>query len=416
MRAAGYRVTIQEYSYQKMELVGTPKFAANDKDYVLYRDWFVARLSAGGTVSAPVQTVSGSGTGTDPSEFAQFTPGHIALLERGSCSYDAQVANAEAAGAAAVVLYNHAGRECPLEPHGPDDGAAFQARLTRSASIPVLGMVAHTVGMELCRQLKSVGTLQARIEIPSETRSGKDYNVIADSPFGDTEHVIVVDAHLDSIFRAGILDNASGSSTILEVALQMAHTPTRNPLRYIWFGGEELGLLGSGYYTENLTIAERQRIAFDIDVDVTATPNYDYLIADPRFAPNVRRFPPNVVPDSEIGNQFFADAFNALGVPSQSAWFGNEGTDSNSFSLIGIPNTGVLTQQDCCKKQWEVDIWGGELGNYEGRIPSFNGGCVDLPNRWCDNLYNNDPMVFEITSKATASTIFQLANYAFGAR
>ena len=52
-------------------------------------------------------------------------------------------------------------------------------------------------------------------------------------------------------------------------------------------------------------------------------------------------------------------------------------------------------------------------GNYEGKIPSFNGGCVDLPGRWCDNLDNNDPAVFEVASKASASAIFQLANFQF---
>ena len=111
-----------------------------------------------------------------------------------------------------------------------------------------------------------------RLDLPAETRSGVDYNVIAESPFGDADHVLVVDAHLDSIFGAGILDNASGSATILEVALQMAETPTRNRLRYVWFGGEEIGLLGSRYYTENLSPTERAQVAFDIDVDVTATP------------------------------------------------------------------------------------------------------------------------------------------------
>jgi hypothetical protein len=212
-----------------------------------------------------------------------------------------------------------------------------------------------------------------------------------------------------------MLDNASGSATILEIALQMSGTPTLNQLRYIWFGGEELGLLGSAYYTAHLTQEQRDLIAFDIDADVTATPNYDYEIADPAFAYNVNQFPPNVVPDSQIGNQFYTDFFNSVGVPSQSAPFGNFGTDSNSFALIGIPDTGILTRQDCCKGSAEVALWGGFLGNYEGNIPSYDGGCVDRPNLWCDDLSNNDPAVLALASKATAYVTFQLANYAFAA-
>src|SRR5207302_11519361 len=130
----------------------------------------------------------------------------------------------------------------------------------------------------------------AHLEIRMQTRAGADYNVIADSSYGDPNHVVVVDAHLDSIYGAGMLDNASGSTTILEIALQMSGTPTLNQLRYIWFGGEELGLLGSAYYTTHLTQEERSLIAFDLDADVTATPNYDYEVADTRFAYDVIQF------------------------------------------------------------------------------------------------------------------------------
>ena len=225
--------------------------------------------------------------------------------------------------------------------------------------------------------------------------------------------MVVVDAHLDAIYGAGMLDNASGSTTILEVALNLAKTPTQNRLRYIWFGGEELGLLGSHYYTQHLSPADLHRIAFDVDADVTATPNYDILIADPRRAFDVKRFPPNVVPESKLGNALFADFFHTGGIIFRAATFGNDGTDSNAFSLVGVPNTGILTQQDCCKKRWEKRLWGGFLGNYEGDVPSFNGGCVDKPRRWCDNLSNNDPFVLELASKAVAYVTFNLANHAF---
>ena len=247
-------------------------------------------------------------------------------------------------------------------------------------------------------------------DVSSQRASGIDYNVIADSPYGNPRRTIVVDAHLDSIFGAGMLDNASGSASVLEVALAMAKTPTINRLRYIWFGGEELGLLGSQYYTTHLGAAQLQRTAFDVDVDVTATPNFDVLVADPALAGNHDRFPPNVVPESRIGNALFADFFRRGGVVSRAARFGNDGTDSNSFSLVGVANSGILTQQDCCKQPWETALWGGFLGNYEGVIPSFNGGCVDRPHRWCDNLSNNDPFVLELASKAVAHVTFELAN------
>src|SRR5258706_10568133 len=78
-----------------------------------------------------------------------------------------------------------------------------------------------------------------------------------------------------------MLDNASGSATILDVAQKMKNVNPRNKLRFIWFGGEELGLLGSNYYINNLTSTQRSHIGYDLDADVTATPNYTIGVLDP---------------------------------------------------------------------------------------------------------------------------------------
>ena len=418
MRRAGYTVTIQTYSFRTPQVVGVPTLILAGRDYPVEKDWVTARLSSGANVTARVRPVTGSRTGCSAEEFANFRRGDIAMLQRGECAYDAQVANAEHAGASAIILYDP---QSQPRARGQEDraieGSRMQRpRLHRQAKIPVVAVTSPAMAADLLGRIAAGESPTAHLKIRTQIQSGADYNVIADSPYGDPNHVVVVDAHLDSIFGPGMLDNASGSTTILEIALQMSGTPTLNQLRYIWFGGEELGLLGSAYYTTHLTQAERDVIAFDIDADVTATPNYDYEVADPRFGYNVNQFPPNVVPDSQIGNQFYADYFTSVGVPSQSAPFGNTGTDSNSFALIGIPDTGILTRQDCCKASDEVALWGGYLGNYEGNIPSFDGGCVDRPNLWCDDLSNNDPAVLALASKATAYVTVQLANYAFAAR
>jgi hypothetical protein len=33
-----------------------------------------------------------------------------------------------------------------------------------------------------------------------------------------------------------------------------------------------------------------------------------------------------------------------------------------------------------------------------------------MPHRWCDNLSNNDPFVFELVSKGVAAVTLKLAN------
>jgi hypothetical protein len=399
MRHAGYAVTIQRYELTRNETIGVPRFDIPGRHDAKDRDWFVARLSGLGSVTAAIEPPSGSPDGCATGDFSSFTRGHVALVERGACDFDTQVARARAAGSAAVVLYAPA-----------SDDLAYEARLVEPAAIPVIGVVGHAMAADLLARYRSGRLPVVHVEVRGRHKSDVDYNVIADSPNGDPDNVVVVDAHLDSIYGAGMLDNASGSTTNLEVALSMSKTPTRNRLRYIWFGGEEIGLLGSRYYTKHLTRAQLHRIAFDVDVDVTATPNFDILIADPKFARRAKDFPPNVIPESKIGNDYFADFFSRGGVVSRPAWFGNNGTDSLSFSFAGVPNTGILTQQDCCKHEWEVRLWGGFRGDYEGKVPGYHGSCVDRPHRWCDNLYNNDPFVLELTSRAVAYVAFRLAN------
>ena len=85
------------------------------------------------------------------------------------------------------------------------------------------------------------------------------------------------------------------------------------------------------------------------------------------------------------------------------------GTDAFSFNAAGIPASGLLTGQDCCKSQEEVDLFGGTVGNYEGNVPSFDGGCVDNPFLWCDNLSNNDPTIFTTVSQAFADMVVRMA-------
>jgi hypothetical protein len=239
-----------------------------------------------------------------------------------------------------------------------------------------------------------------------------DWNVIAESKGGDKNHVVVVDAHLDAIYGAGMLDNASGSATILDIAQKMKNVQPLNKLRFIWFGGEELGILGSAYYVNNLSSDELSHIGYDLDADVTATPNYIVGVLDPA-APDffggtvTNKFPNRVYKASTVARDQAVSYFDSIGLNHE--FLGPTGTDAISFNEVGIPASGLLTGQDCCKTQHEVDLFGGYLGNYEGNIPSFDGGCVDNPFLWCDNLSNNDPNVLTFMSKAFASMVVQMA-------
>jgi hypothetical protein len=420
MEAAGYDVTIQPYTFTYSSFVGTPAWSESSptsRSFELVNGWNPGTSNgtadadlepAGGIVLPPTPT-SSSTSGCTAADFSNFTAGHIALVQRGGCNYGVKVLNAQAAGATGVVIFNEGnpGRTAVI------NGSLLDANNNPFVPTIPVAFTSFDIGKSLYDEYQAGTPPHTSLDIhvvvdPNRT----DWNVIAESKGGDKNHVVVVDAHLDAIFGAGMLDNASGSATILDVAEQMKHVNPRNKLRFIWFGGEELGLLGSTFYVNNLTKTELSHIGYDLDADVTATPNYTIGVLDPAgpdlFGRTVTAtFPNRVYKPSKLARDFAVNYFDSIG--KNHFFFSPVGTDAFSFNAVGIPASGLLTGQDCCKTQEEVDLFGGFLGNYEGNVPSFDGGCVDNPFRWCDNLDNNDPQVLTFMSKAFGDMVVRMA-------
>jgi Zn-dependent M28 family amino/carboxypeptidase len=347
-------------------------------------------------------------------DFSGFVPGRIALIQRGTCFFGVKVLNAQAAGASGVIIFNEG---------NPGRTGVFAGNLVDASgnrivpTIPV-AFTSFDTGNNLLTEYQQAvagGTALPVMNLEVQgvvNPNADDYNVIAESKGGNKNHVVVVDAHLDAIYGAGMLDNASGSATILDIALKMKNVNPLNKLRFIWFGGEELGLLGSAAYINSLSKTELSHIGYDLDADVMATPNYSIGVLDPAgpdlFGRTVTAtFPNRVYKASTVARDQAIEYFDSVDL--NHILFSPVGTDAFSFNAVGIPASGLLTGQDCCKTQQEVDLFGGFLGNYEGNVPSFDGGCVDNPFRWCDNLENNDPEVLTFMSKAFATMVAQMA-------
>jgi Peptidase family M28/PA domain len=421
MEDAGYNVTIQTYKFDYYAFTGVPAFSEvspTAHDYLLGEEWgpgqttgsTTTSLVAAGGIVLPPTPLSSSTSGCTMADFPASISGHVALIQRGGCNFGVKVLNAKAAGATGVVIFN--------EGNPGRTGLVIGSMLDANDNpfIPTIPVAFTTfdIGLDLYNQVQAGSEpVVVSLSVPAIVRpNADDYNVIAESKGGDKNHVLVVDAHLDAIYGAGMLDNASGSATILDIAQQMKNVNPTNKLRFIWFGGEELGLLGSAHYINNLTKTELSHIGYDLDADVTATPNYSIGVLDPA-APNffsrtvTEKFPNRVYKASTISRDMAIEYFDSIG--KNHILFSPVGTDAFSFNEVGIPAGGLLTGQDCCKTQEEVDLFGGFLGNYEGNVPSFDGGCVDNPFRWCDNLDNNDPEVLTFMSKAFATMVVQMA-------
>ena len=92
-------------------------------------------------------------------------------------------------------------------------------------------------------------------------------NVILTVP-GQSDQVIVIGAHYDSVLYPGASDNASGMALLLESAQRMRYIDNYYTLVYVFFGAEEAGLLGAHYYVSSLTAEEIDNIIFMINADV----------------------------------------------------------------------------------------------------------------------------------------------------
>jgi hypothetical protein len=420
MEDAGYDVKIQPYKFTYTSFVGTPTWSESSPtahDFALVTEWnpgtsdgtASADLQPAGGIVLPPTPTSSSTSGCTAADFSNFTAGHIALVQRGGCNFGVKVLNAQAAGATGVVIFNEGnpGRTEVLS------GSLLDANDNPFVPTIPVAFTSFAIGKSLYDQYQAGTPPHMSLDIQVIVDENRDdWNVIAESKGGRKNHTVVVDAHLDAIYGAGMLDNASGSATILDVAEKMRHVNPLNKLRFIWFGGEELGLLGSQYYVNNLSKRQLNHIGYDLDADVTATPNYIIGVLDPAapdfFSRTVTNtFPKRVYKPSMVARNIAVDYFDSI--DKNHEFLSPEGTDAISFNAVGIPASGLLTGQDCCKTQDEVDLFGGFLGNYEGNVPSFDGGCVDNPFRWCDNLDNNDPEVLTFMSKAFADMVVRMA-------
>lgn len=91
------------------------------------------------------------------------------------------------------------------------------------------------------------------------------------------EKVIVFSAHYDhlgrmgkDVFFAGANDNASGVAMLLELAKYYAQNPPEYSVAFMAFGSEEIGLLGSMFYTTN-PLFPLKNIHFLINLDLVGT-------------------------------------------------------------------------------------------------------------------------------------------------
>lgn len=175
-------------------------------------------------------------------------------------------------GATLIFLYNSSAK---------DDGLKFNGRdKTEAVSIPVVYLTKEAAQKYLSDEAASLD-IKLNINVTEKKRSGSNVIGFIDNGAATT---IVLGAHYDHLgfgednnssevemknqIHNGADDNASGTAALIELARLLKNSKLKNNnYLFIAFSGEELGLYGSKFFTENPTI-DLNTINYMINMDM----------------------------------------------------------------------------------------------------------------------------------------------------
>jgi aminopeptidase S len=264
--------------------------------------------------------------------------------------------------------------------------AQFQSIATANNGNRAHGSAGYKASIDYVKtKLDAAGFTTAVQQFTSSGRTG--YNLVADWPGGDTGRVVMVGSHLDSVSAGpGINDNGSGSAAILETALAVSRAgyhPAAH-LRFAWWGAEELGMVGSRYYVNNLSRTDRSKISGYLNFDMIGSPNPGYFVYD----------------DDAAIEKTFQTYFTGLGVATEPETEGDGRSDHAPFKNAGVPVGGLFSGADYIKTAAQATKWGGTSGQAFDR-------CY---HRSCDTASNINDTALNRNSDAIAYAVWALAS------
>ena len=382
--AAGLDVTVQEFEYELglladwqapiLEVVGGPALVPGIAAAQLGGDFgsMFKSTAYGMDTTAPVWAIdlalddpTTTTSGCEFSDFDGVPAGAIVVVQRGSCAIATKLFNAQDSGAGALVFIS--------APPGEEGAVFFNFD---GIDIPTLGATFDAAATLVGGVADGDTGRTARFRIDWQPGTYTTQNVVAETS-GRDDNVVVVGAHLDSVgVGPGIQDNGSGSAAILEIAEQMAKVNPRNQVRFIWFGAEESGLLGSEFYVDSLAEDEIDDIAAMLNFDMIASPNFVRFVYDGDLSDSPP--PPSGAPDGSAAiESLFVDYFDNQGLASEPTEFSGR-SDYGPFIEVGIPAGGLFTGAEGIKTPEQAAIYGGTAG--EQYDPCYHLGCDDLDN------------------------------------
>ena len=299
--AMGYRAELQPFEVDAVssEVVALDPTTGAPREYRS----LPMTLSATGTVSGILARV---GRGFEEDLPAEGLNGKVALVQRGETTFQEKVATVAAAGALGAVIYNNR-------------PGLLRGTLITQGPIPVVS-VSRESGVAIL-QLMEDGEVEARVSVTSEPR--RSQNVVAEKVgTGVDGGVVVLGGHYDTVPSVpGANDNGSGVATLVAIARQVSAKSYPFTVRFIGFGSEERGLVGSRIYVGSLSASERDA--------VVAMLNFDALGSGRMLG---------VLGDSELTSSAVEYGFdNGIAVELRPLIPADAGSDHFPFQQAGIP-------------------------------------------------------------------------------
>ncbi len=395
LEKAGYDVKEQTFQFNAYYPNGDGELSMvnpDPTDYTPGSDFaMLSQTDAGTLKNAPVASVdlmlgpdNTSTSGCEIEDFADFPEGHIALIQRGACSFQQKAENAAASGAVGVVIFNQGNTD--------DRKEVINATLSSEYSGGIPALFAH---YDLGEQWAAIEGLTMSMHV-DVVRGMKDtWNLTAETRHGNDDNLIVVGSHLDSVFEgAGVNDNGSGSASILEMAIQMRNAYTKNKVRFAWWGAEESGLIGSTHYVDSLTEEELAKIKLYLNFDMIGSTNYGNFIYDGDGSDFGLEGPAG----SKAIEKLFEQYFVKRGEQSEGSEISFR-SDYARFFEKDVAFGGLFTGAEGVKTEEQVAKFGGIAG--ESYDPCYH----DV----CDGINNISWRAIEVNADAAAYVTIQLA-------
>lgn len=183
--------------------------------------------------------------------------GKLVLMKRGGEYYKNKTDRADSLGAVGAIFYD------------PNQEPAVAATLVQPSNIPAVS-IERSEGEKIAGLLGSGKPVKITLKVDSECKDSTSKNIIATmkSKKQSTGKILIVGAHYDGVNTPAANDNASGIATVMEVARAISKEKLDCDVRFIAFGAEEIGLVGSNYYVSNLANKDKNNIIGMINLDM----------------------------------------------------------------------------------------------------------------------------------------------------